>query len=109
MPAISSKQYDPCERCNGEGSYTTALGAPGTEPHTSWGSVEGKTVFGPYTCGVCLGTGFRKPRRDPQPQQGKLFVHSSRASQMSFDDIFDAMKLPTQTEEPHEYQEGMAS
>jgi len=90
------KQYEPCGRCRGEGSYTTTLGAPGTEPHTPWGEVEGKTTFGPFTCGVCLGTGYRKPKGDRVPQQYSLFaIHTTKAEQMSFDEIFEAMKLPT--------------
>lgn len=86
--------YEPCGRCEGRGTYTTTLGAPGQDTHLPWGEVEGKTTFGPFTCGACLGTGWRKPPKE-YPEPPTFAVHSSKAEQMSFDDIFDAMKLPT--------------
>ena len=92
----ASDKYETCGRCNGRGSYTVGLGPPGTEPHTPAADVD-FTRHGPFTCGVCLGTGFRKPPRD-RPNQLFFAVHSSKADQMSFDEIFDAMKLPTKKE-----------
>ena len=96
-----SDEYEVCGRCNGEGTYTVGLGPPGTDTHTPAGQVP-FTRFGPYTCGACLGTGFRKPYRE-RPDQLFFAVHSSKADQMSFDQIFDAMKLPTKREEPHDH------
>jgi len=93
------KKYEPCGRCGGQGSYTTTLGAPGQDHRETggWASVTGKTTYGPFTCGVCLGTGWRKPPRD-LPNQLFFAVHSTKADQMSFNEIFDAMKLPTKKE-----------
>ena len=86
-------KYERCGRCRGKGSYTVGLGPPGTDTHTPAGQIN-FTDFGPFPCGACLGTGFRKPRKE-YPEPPTFAVHSTKADQMSFDSIFDVMKLPT--------------
>ena len=81
MTSPTSSQYRVCNRCNGKGEVTVRLGPPGTDTHTPAGQIQ-FTDMGTYTCDVCLGTGWLKPRHDDPPPM-------SEADQLTFGEIWD--------------------
>lgn len=117
MTAPSFRQLNKCERCNGTGTVPTRFGVPGTAIGYVPGAIveegEGYNVrkgsyyansSGDYEnertyveCGVCLGTGWRKTKKE-RPTQGDLHIHSSKGYQMSLDEIAEVMGLDDLTE-----------
>lgn len=93
MATLSSKEpeYVECGRCQGTGEVTIRLGQPGTEPHTPYSQVKWQKPH-TYSCMVCLGAGRRRVRK-PYTADGAFYVSSSKADNMSFEEIFDAMGL----------------
>ena len=85
-------EYETCRRCNGKGTITIRLGEP-ADTHASYVDVEWGEA-NTFDCSVCLGVG-RVRIRQSLPIYGEFHVHSEKASQMSFEEIFDAMRLPT--------------
>ncbi len=85
--------YDPCRRCDGRGTLSIRLGKPdpARDLHMRYDGVW--CVYPTVDCGVCLGSGFVKPRVERTYADGMFAVHSTKAEQLSFDDIFDKMGL----------------
>ena len=91
-----SPEYESCGRCSGEGTLGVRLGRPDPERDTHVAYTGPWCLYPTVDCPACLGSGWRKVRVERTFADGEFHVHSSRdLSQMSFDDIFDKMQLPT--------------
>ena len=58
-----STYTEPCGRCNGQGEYTTRLGAPGQDPREIGGYINVKWGEpSTHPCGACDGSGERRKK-----------------------------------------------